>query len=230
MALNTCGFEHGLSNQFMDEDDDPFELEKEYHFSEWYDIIKDNVYTAKSHICSYDDLFNGKIDEIINTLPESKCFARLDTLSSKPTSPYYSSTEIIQDLQRSERTKLYFQQNMPIIIREYLDLHSFEFRCFVHDKKLRGISSEDHIHISKIKEIIQTINYITFIAEYDSYCADFTYHDGKLMLIEINTPVWLFACSGLFCLELVYDVEILMGKYIPDIINYPVIKTQKTEN
>lgn len=229
MALNTCGFEHGLSKQFT-EGDDPFELEKEYYFSEWYDIVKDTIYTPKSYICSYDDLFNGKIDEIIKTLPGKKCFARLDTLSSKPNFPYYSSTEIIQDLQRSERTKPYFAKNMPIIIREYLDLHSFEFRCFVHDKKLRGISTEDHINISKIEEIIQTINHITFISDYDSYCADFTYYDGKLMLIEINTPVWLFACSGLFCLELPYDVEILMGTYMPDIINYPVIKTQKTEN
>lgn len=228
MALNTCGFENGLSEQFTD-GEDPFELEKEYYFSEWYDIVKDTVYTAKSYICSYDDLFNGKIDEIIKTLDGARCFARLDTLSSKPTSPYYNSTEIIQDLRQSERTRPYFVENMPIIIREYLDLHSFEFRCFVHDKKLRGISTEKHIPISKIKEIIQTINRITFIAEYDSYCADFTYHDGKLMLIEINTPVWLFACSGLFCLELPYDVEILMGRYMPDIINYPVIKIQ-TEN
>lgn len=31
MALNTCGFEHGLSEQFT-EGDDPFELEKEYYF------------------------------------------------------------------------------------------------------------------------------------------------------------------------------------------------------
>ena len=58
MALNTCGFEHGLSEQFT-EGDDPFELAKEYHFSEWYDIVKDTIYTPKSYICSYDDLFNG---------------------------------------------------------------------------------------------------------------------------------------------------------------------------
>lgn len=225
MALNACGFEHNLSEQFT-EGDDPYEIDKEYHFSEWYDIIKDAVYTPKSYICSYDDLFNGKIDKIIKTLPGSKCFARLNTLSSKPTSPYYNSTQIIQDLQRSERTKPYFVENMPIIIREYLDLHSFEFRCFVHDKKLRGISTEDHIHISKIKEIVQTINHITFITDYCSYCADFTYCNGRLMLIEINTPVWLFATSGLFSLELPYDLEILIGTYMPDIINYPVVKTE----
>lgn len=223
MILNTCGFEHGLSEQFT-EGEDPFDLEKEYYFSEWYDIVKDTVYTPKSYICSYDDLFNGKIDEIIKILPGSKCFARLDTLSSKPTSPYYNSDEIIQDFQQSVRTNPYFDQNMPIIIREYLDLNSFEFRCFIHDKKLRGISTE--CKILNIEEIIQTINHITFITDYDSYCVDFTYYNGKLMLIEINTPLWLFACSGLFCLELPYDVEILMGKYIPDIINYPVIKIQ----
>lgn len=225
MLLNTCGFQHGLCEQFI-EGDDPFELDKEYHFSEWYDVVKDAVLTPKSYICSYDDLFNGTINNIIQSLPGSRCFARLDTLSAKPSAPYYNSTEIVKDFRRSDRTKQYFVEDMPIIIREYLVLQSFEFRCFIHDKMLRGISSEEFLSTINVQEIIKTINRLTFLTDYDSYCADFTYYQGKLMLIEINTPVWLFACSGLFSLELPYDVEILMGAYMPDIINYPVIKIQ----
>lgn len=221
MNLNTCGYEHGLSSQFT-EGDDPFELEKDYRFSEWYDIIKDDVYTPKSYICSYNDLFDGKIDSIIETMPGSICFARLDVLSSKPSAPYHNSFEINADLKKSCRTSPYFTIDMPIIIREYIEIKSFEFRCFIHDKKLRGISSE--YTLDNLDEIMNLVNYLTFITEYESYCVDFTYHNNKLMLIEINTPVWLFACSGLFCLELPYDVEVLMGKYMPDIIDYPVIK------
>lgn len=223
--LNTCGFENGLTRRFTDED--PFELEIEYRFSEWYDIIKDAVYTPKSYIFSYQDLFNGKIDVLIQTLPEGVCFARLDTLSSKPKNPYNNSEEIVKDLRNSVRTSQYFTPDMPIIIREYVILKNIEFRCFIHNKKLRAISSEGRLY--NIDEIIKTINNITFLTEYDSYCIDFTYHNDKLMLIEINTPVWLFACSGLFCLDIPYDVEILMGKYMPDILNYPIIRHNEDE-
>jgi hypothetical protein len=43
------------------------------------------------------------------------------------------------------------------------------------------------------------------------------------MVIEINTPVWLFATSELFCLDEPWDYNVLLGDYIPE-ISYPVIK------
>jgi hypothetical protein len=217
---NTCGFEHGLTRRFTDED--PNELEIEYRFSEWYDIIKGDCYTPISFLCSYSDLFNGKIDEIIQTLPGKCCFARLDILSSKPTSPYFHSEDIISDFSRSSRTAPYFTEEMPIVIREYVLLTNIEFRCFVHGRKLRAISTEGPLR--NMEEIVRRVNSITFLTDYDDYCVDFTYHADKLMLIEINTPVWLFACSGLFCLDIPYDVEILMGEYMPDILNYPIVR------
>ena len=48
MNLNTCDFEHNLTHKFTDEDPPmelKLELELEYRFYEWYDIIKDIVYT-----------------------------------------------------------------------------------------------------------------------------------------------------------------------------------------
>lgn len=220
MMLNKCGFECGLTSRFTDED--PFELDKEYRFSEWYNIVKDYVYTPKSYIVTYDDLYNGNVDEIIKLLPGKHCFARLDTLSSKPTNAYNNSIDIIDDFIKSERTSHYFTKDMPVVIREYLLLKEIEFRCFIHDKKLRAISSEGALR--NIEEIQSIVDKITFLTDYDSYCVDFTYYDNKLMLIEINTPVWLFATSGLFCLDLPYDQEVLLGEYKPDILNYPIIR------
>lgn len=107
-------------------------------------------------------------------------------------------------------------------------MENFEFRCFIHHNKLRAISSE--FNIENLVEIINMVDNITHICEYEDYCIDFTYHLNKLMIIEINTPVWLFTCSGLFCLDEVFDVEILVGEYIPDIINYPILKILNDEN
>jgi hypothetical protein len=177
-------------------------------------------------------LFNGKIDKQIAEMPNKNCFARLDTLSSKPKKPYKNSLEIILDLSKTPRTSQYFTKEMKIIIREYLDFDldsktncNIEFRCFVHNKQLRGISSEGEI--KDLNEVIENINKITFYTDYDSYCADFTYYNNKLILIEINTPVWLFGCSSLFSLDEPFDLEVLTGKYIPEIISYPIIYTNK---
>lgn len=221
--MNTCGFEKGITDEFTDED--PMILEQEYMFSEWYFIVKDLIFTPNSFIMEYEDLFNGEIDSLINTLPGKQCFARLDTLSSKPSKPYISSKGIRKDFISSNRTNSYFNKDMKIIIREWIDLKSFELRCFIHDRKLRAISSE--MEIFNVNEIIKAVDKITFYTEYDSYCVDFTYHDDKLMLIEINTPVWMFGCSGLFDLDVPFDLEVLLGEYIPDIIDYPVIKVSK---
>jgi hypothetical protein len=221
--MNTCGYEHNITYKFIQDDQDPFELEKEYWFSEWYPILEEaNIYTPKSYICNYQDLYNGKIDKIIRKLPNKECFARLDTLSSKPSSSYKNSCEIIFDFENSNRTRDYFTENMNIIIREYVCMNNIEFRCFIHNKKLRAISSEGKI--KNIEEVKKLVDKITFYTEYDSYCIDMTYVDNNLMVIEINTPVWLFACSGLFRLDEAYDLELLVGDYNPDIICYPEIR------
>ena len=243
-GLNSCGYDYyGLIKKFTEEkeeeeeEENPFKLAEEYFFSEWYEIVKNNVCveeymvdTPTSYICLYGDLFNGKVDEIIQKLPGTRCFARLDTLSSKPNSPYYNATQIIEDFRNSERTKKFFNEDMLIIIREWVDMRSFEFRCFVQDGILRGISTEAKIEDDQLAMIKKAINAITHYSEFECYCADFSfYEDGRLMFIEINTPVWLFACSGLFCLGLPYDAEILMGELKEGVI-YPNIRIKPKNN
>ena len=226
--MNTCGYEKGITSNFTSED--PNILEKEYMFSEWYDIIKNIIYTPRSFVMKYKDLFNGKIDELISDMNNKECFARLDNLSSKPIESYKNSEEIIKDFETSIRTQEYFKKGVNIIIREYLLFTNGEFRCYIIDKKFRGISSEIFLNGKQIEELKEIINKITFYTEYDDYCVDFTYYENKLLLIEINTPVWLFGCSGLFDLNVVYDYEILCGKYIPDVIDYPVIRINNEDD
>ena len=118
--MNTNGFENELTYQFTDED--PMELEKDFWFSEWYNIVKDIVYTPKSFICKYYDEIYNDIDSLIKTLPGKVCFARLDNLSSKPTEAYKNLKEIQYDLSTSPRTAEYFNSHSTIIIREFVKL------------------------------------------------------------------------------------------------------------
>jgi hypothetical protein len=79
-----------------------------------------------------------------------------------------------------------------------------------------------------IQEVQNIVDKITFYTDYNSYCVDFTFdqdRDKQLMMIEINSPVWLFATSGRFDLDEGYDYSILLGEYQPDIVNYPVVKS-----
>ena len=115
--MNKCGFEQSITDNFAKEDEDPFELAKDYYFSEWYPIIKDKIYTPKSYVFTYDDLYNGNIDKLIESLPNKECFARLDTLSSKPKSSYKNANEIINDFTISHRTSDYFTKDMNIIYK-----------------------------------------------------------------------------------------------------------------
>lgn len=221
--MNSCGFDLGITHRFTDED--PFTLEEDYWFSEWYPLI-DPTHTPQSFIMNFNDLLYGEIDTLISTLPNKQCFAKLDTISSKPTVPYTCADEIKNDFIQSLRTRDYFTPSMKIIIREWVPFDSFEFRCFIHDKRFRAISSEGQLTFAQLQEITKYINELTFYTEYDAYCADMTYYRGTLTLIEINTPVWLFATSGAFSLDEPYDYELLLGEYIPDILSYPVVRIQ----
>lgn len=239
--MNSCGVNiTSILNRFIDEESIE-ETIKEYYFSEWYNILEDCkiVFTPKSYIMSFRSLINGEVDELINNLNRKRCFARLDSCSSKPSSPYTSSFEIFNDISKSDRTRLLLRNlNETLIIREWLDNIKCEFRCFIHDGKFRGISfsNDECIDISiwkdllkkEIQEIIRIIDAITFQTDYNDSVIDLCFYeneDGDIMigLIEINTPVYLCATSGNFDLDVVLDYEILLGDYKPDIIKYPVI-------
>lgn len=243
--MNTCGYEKNWTSFFTN--DDPEELQKEYWFSEWYSIVKDISYTPKSYIFDYHQLLDGTIDAFIQKHYATKggCFARLDPCSAKPDFPYQNANEILSSFESSERCFPYLLPTTKIILRDYLPLNKEnEFRCYIHQKQLRGISSKISFTVLQLEEIKQQVTTITFYTDYDDYSIDFVYHHQeeqgeqeevennedenkhkkeRLLLVEINTPVWLYASSGLFDLDLPYDREILWGKYQPEILSYPVV-------
>lgn len=229
--MNCCGYEKHITSRFLESDDeDPFELMLDYNFSEWYEVLTPIVHTPKSYIFDYNSLIdNGgtEIDTLIAKMPNQHCFARLDMASSKPKAPYTSAKDILESFQQSDRCRPFL--GSKVILREYKTLTGGEFRCFIHNKTFRAITSELPLSPEVIKEVQDTVDKITFYTDYTSYCVDFTFDhdcDDRLMMIEINTPVWLFATSGLYDLEEGYDYSVLLGEYQPDLIRYPVIRSQ----
>lgn len=221
--MNSCGviIPHILE-QFVEGDIE--ENISEYFFSEWYPLIKDHCYTPKSYIFDQKSLYDGTIDLLISQLPNNECFARFDTCSSKPEISYKSSKNIIFSLKKSDRTNQYFDNKMKIIIREWVYAIKSEFRCYVHDNNFRAITNFnlDHQYLDEIKN---NVNKIRHYCDYSDFTVDFGLtEDNKIILIEINTPVYLCATSGNFDLNIPYDYEVLLGKYQPDIISYPVIR------
>ena len=115
-------------------------------------------------------------------------------------------------------------KDMKIIIREWVPNIENEFRCFYHGGHFRGITGFNTSLLPLLCEIKKEMNNISHYCEYDDFTADFGVVDNKLMLIEINTPVYLCGTSGNFDLDVPFDYEILLGNYLPDVISYPVIK------
>lgn len=191
-------------------------------------LVKDHCNTPKSFMFTVNDLKNGVLDSHIATMKNKECFARFDSVSSKPIQPFKSAAEIWSSFTISDRCRHYLNDGTnAVILREYIYDLPGEFSCFIHDRKLRAISSTVHIEKSHLAEIISTVNLLTHYTEYDSYTADFVLMNQavgrSLMLIEINSPVWLFATSGEFDLDVVADYTILLGEY-PYIIEYPVLR------
>jgi hypothetical protein len=213
---------------------------QEWHLSEYYHIlIENNIPTPYSEFVTMSNLFDHPeiIDEMIAKFNNSQVFARTDSCSSKPNKPFYSADEIIISLRSSDRTNsLILDPKCILVLREYItDISDYyEFRCFIHDGKCRGISSSQPINIDFkltqpiINDITSLINKIVFYTEYDMCTIDIAIHkyehDRDILTIEINTPVWLCATSGLFDLLNPYDYDILLGSYKPDIVNYPILR------
>lgn len=221
--MNSAGadFPHIL-NDFVDTDTEIHDIIRQFNFDEWYPHIKDTICTPTSFIVKMSD----NVDNIINSLPNKECFARLDILSAKPLTPYKNTKEILEHIYSEHRTYSEITDNTKLIIREWLYNLKNEFRCYVHDTKLRAVSCDFSCKIitNVLKEIRKYVNDIIKLCEYDDFSVDFAFHNNKLILIEINTPVYLCATSGNFDLSNTYDYEILLGDYIPDIISYPIIR------
>jgi hypothetical protein len=225
----------------------------EYTFDVWYKLIQNKCYTPHSRIYDFfrylDDIFlylhvpisnirNENetikniiewIDASIKFMPGGKCFAKLDNVSTKKGKPYYNCESILEDFYKTSRTFNSLTYNSKIVIREWVEF-DYEFRCFIHDGTFRAISCEDkNIILPYINEIKKTISDIVFYTDYDACTIDLAIYKNKIFLVEINTPVYLFASSGNFDLSSNYDRNVLIGDYIPEYLKYPVIRDSKNE-
>ena len=238
--MNTCGLDYQdiLNNAFkkhfdtiLTPENQDLEIEfmiDEYYFSSYYEILKKNFpkNVPFSIIIELKKVYENpkKINKIIKTKFNQKhVFARLDSLSTKPLNPYTSIQEIIQDMKNSDRTRECLKdRNHKLILREWIDLTDFiEIRCFIEDKKIRGISGGGKNNKDLIVEICEKIS---FLCDYENFTLDIAIKDNDFYIIEINTPVWLCSTSGYFDLTNTYDKELLLGKYNTEIFNYPEIR------
>lgn len=231
-----------------------------YNFSSYYNyLLLDQIKTPKSIICSMKNLDVENIfNEFLSNLKENnnktetentKVFVRVDRMSAKTYKGYNKFEEAYNDLIKSEKTREYvFSKLSNYIFREYISNieDMIELRCFVFQKRLRGISfgidfETKFKNIDLFKIMVRTfVNKITFSTELEDSTIDLCIDKNQisnlfnnisinldsLTLIEINTPVYLLATSRLFELDLPSHKSIFVGEYQPDIISYPVILIQ----
>ena len=196
-------------------------INEEYYFSEYYDLlIEHNIKTPKSFILfTVNDLYNRAsiINQIILNEFNSKVFARLDTCSTKPDTYFTCMQDIITNFENADRIQPWMKDPHHIVVlREYVNLKDYiELRCFVENKKIRGITSTDDYDENPTMEIIQLIidicNKTIYYTEYEHCTIDVAVNNKTkdVMIIEINTPCWLCSTSGLFDLSDKNDVDIL---------------------
>jgi D123 len=246
--MNTCGLDHPhICSKFIKEfyncdvtETNLNEIVVEWYFSEYYHILCEyNIKTPYSEIVTMNDLLQDAetINERIKQFPNSCVFARTDSCSSKPDCSFSNVESILDSLSCSERTKdIIKSPNCKIILRNYIQNigEYYEFRCFVHSKKFRAMTSSQPIKYSfkftpkMLIEIYELIDKVVFYTDYEMCSIDIIIHQKtkEIMVLEINTPVWLCATSGLFDLTVPFDYNVLLGEYNPDVISYPVIRIQ----
>lgn len=213
------------------------DLVASYNFSEYYDLlIAAGIATPNSVIIPVEHLFEQG-DRIIATMPNREVFARMDRCSSKPSAPFTTAHEIHKHLSESERTREFLTGENNLVLREYIpDVESayYEVRCIVHNGKLRGISGpygipdKDKKQLQPLrKELTAFVAAVVNATENNDCSIDVLVPKNflsRFIVIEINTPVWLLATSGLFDLDVLYDREVLFGMFNADVISYPVLK------
>lgn len=230
-----------IDNKFYDKLEKIFEnkivkLLEQYYFSEWYSTVDLICKTPKSYIFSIENLFDGSINNLIERLPNKECFARLDNCSSKSEKSFKSSQEIYDSFISSDKTKNYMKdKKMLLIIQKWLPNIKSKFTCFFNDGNFRAISTDNNTlkYFSKIDNIITKLNNllndICFYCDYKDFTVDFCICEEnnkiEIQLIDINKPIYMSSCLSLdkINLSVPHIREILLGKYRPDIIDYPII-------
>ena len=209
----------------------------EYFYADkWFPLI--SKYTIPSKLIKLDSktvdymIKNRKpTKELLDIVNKNdKKFYRLNSLSSKYKG-ILSFEEAIEHMFTSERIlrTIKAQTSPYLFIRDFVDFSNYtEYRCFVKDRSLLGVSFYDTDEtkdnylseknklalISFIKKIISELDI------YNDFTVDIAFSEKKIFVIEINTPVYMMAGSGYFSL---YDVKYVLDKKHENII-YPIFK------
>jgi len=225
---------YGLSNDEVITDDAILDYVADFYFSEWYNIFEDFTIRSQCNWCIADLTKRPEaIDAAIAALPGGHCFARLDTCSSKPDKPFHTANEILSHLISSTRTQfiVHAEPQHRLIIREWIsdiDVRFCEIRCYITDGVFRGISGGNPATMHRfLRDITTLVTKIVQDADYPDCVIDLLLPrrcTDSIQLVEINTPVWLFATSGVFDITLPEDIAILCGPLsaLVDIIQLPV--------
>jgi hypothetical protein len=223
------------------------------------EIITDanNQSAAKNQFQVKPESSTTRASEIISKVFGNRAFCRLDSVSPKSGAVHVSDKTILTDLLSSERTAPFVRniqrEDHRVVIRKYIDQIDedyYELRCFVHGKQLRAISGPGYTNITRrdfartapilknemrkfVKRIVGAVAYDDFVVDIIvpkcMFEPNVEMYNSAFVVIEINTPVWLFATSGLFDLSIPSHVEILTGTYQPTIIAYPVIRMRLSD-
>jgi len=202
-------------------------LIKYYSAENWYPLLENTDLTPKSVLIpisrKLSDLKNNeKLLEAIKKFPKP-FFVKLSSVSPKDV----DKSLIVNDIndiyslftqsQRVKRT-LYNDRQHYIFLRKVLpDCRTTpEFRVFVSNSKCVAIT-RNNIYVSQEHEklknkLIEFCDNIIKLTMYIDCTLDVVYYkkNNKFYLIEINTPFYLLAGTGLYDEKLDYDI--LSGK------------------
>lgn len=161
-----------------------------------------------------------ELQAVFERYPNDGMFVRLNSLSPKVMTPFFSINAAIDAVNASERcqnilnlTACYDLPQPLIVLRPFMDLtKGSEFRCFVYKDKLRAICSNDELETIlttaevevRCEALVKTMTANQWTPFQDCVLDVWLPHDrcrsAEDMVIEINSwGVWSNADAGLFC-------------------------------
>lgn len=164
----------------------------------------------------------------VQTENPNKHFYRLNSLSSKYEG-YMTLDEAIDHISSSERTLATLKR--PIVhylfVRDWVNCWEYvQYRCFVLNNTLKGVSIYDHQRLNKPLPKQKLIEFVQKVMKsldfYQDCTLDIAIHisDLSMFVIEVNSPVYGFAGSAMFT---PVEIErVLMNKC--EGIDYPVFR------
>lgn len=213
-----------------------------YHAQIWYPELEAIGLTPVSKLyvlneAEIDNITNkGKLTNEFRSLVQKdnpgKCFYRLNSLSSKYEG-YLNLDDAIYHMSKSDRILSTFKNfKSPykhyLFVRKWIDMNNYiQYRCFILNNKLRGISLYDECTLQQPFPKEKLIEFIYSVMRQLDFYSDFTIdiaiHINKkddMFVIEVNSPVYGIAGSANFTVSEIS--ECLMKDC--EGIEYPMIK------